>query len=576
VNCLCIDVGSTFVKYVVRSRNIVLAEGRERFPEPIFDIGKKYEVPIAGIKTLLEHILELTKGLMPRKCFISVQMHGYVVERSGEISNYISWKDRSGNVLHPILQQYDFWENGTSLKANLPAAKLLVGEISDRYTFYTLGSYIAYLLTGRNITHKTDGCASGFYNAKTLEPIEKSHEIVLPEVTHEIVPVGFYQGMEVFTPIGDHQVSFMGSGADDSGYLLNIGTAAQLSTLGDEWEAKNTVEKRPYFDHRRLLTVTGLSGGEMLYAGYDQDAFIQEVLDAMKKLPVRKSILVGGGGAELIFERLKRKMDSLGIECIKLNHDIGQEGLRMISEQETAKLGVMLSETYFPNFPIILKNEKLDFFIVDNEHGAFDYSFLSTIVMNARLSTVPVIVRLADNQRRDITKFVDMGVDGLLLPMTNRAEDIQKVVDFAKYAPIGRRGLSTNRAHTFYNPPRLEEYMTIANERVKIYAQIETREGVEHIDEILAVPGVEGIFIGPNDLSCDLGCLGGTEKLYPIIKRIAKAVKHHRKRWGIITTSKMLIDCCIENEVDYVSYGSEINMIKDFCRQIRSKVYENK
>ena len=65
--------------------------------------------------------------------------------------------------------------------------------------------------------------------------------------------------------------------------------------------------------------------------------------------------------------------------------------------------------------------------------------------------------------------------------MTNTADDVRKVVEYAKYSPIGKRGISTMRAHTLYAPPSLAEYMLEANERVKVYAQIETELGVKNI-----------------------------------------------------------------------------------------------
>ena len=76
--------------------------------------------------------------------------------------------------------------------------------------------------------------------------------------------------------------------------------------------------------------------------------------------------------------------------------------------------------------------------------------------------------------------------------MTNTADDIKKVVEYAKYAPVGKRGISTMRAHTLYAPPSLCEYMPLANERIKVYAQIETVSGVVNIEEILSVNGVDG------------------------------------------------------------------------------------
>jgi hypothetical protein len=464
---LCVDVGSTFVKFFVYDGEKILLADRLEFPRPCLDDGIRYEVPLVEVKRTILEIFERTKALEVQRCYIAVQMHGYVLQgRDGSFSNYVSWKDRRGDVTHPLLQQVDFDRIGTSLKRNLPAVKLV--EHSGGGTFYTLGSYISWLLTGRNVTHKTDGCACGFFHAQTLQPVCAPEGLSLPQVTHGVLPIGRFRGAQIYTPVGDHQLSFLGSGAEENGYLLNIGTATQISTLAEEYCREIPCEKRPYFDHRFLLTVSGLTGGEALFQGYDVQTFAEEVLAAIRRLPPKGCVMVGGGGADLVFDVLKERFASCGITCIKQTVNISQEGLIQLTNKGEAKIGTMLSEVCFPNFPVILKNAKVDFLIIDNEHGAFDYSFLSAIVMNARLVGLPLIVRLPDNQRRDITKLVDMGVTGFLLPMTNDADAIRQVVEYAKYAPIGKRGISTNRAHTFYNPPPIDEYMKTANEQVKV------------------------------------------------------------------------------------------------------------
>ena len=157
--------------------------------------------------------------------------------------------------------------------------------------------------------------------------------------------------------------------------------------------------------------------------------------------------------------------------------------------------GIMLNEVAFANFPLIMRNAGMDFMILDYEHGGFDYSAMASIIMGARQVGLPIIVRLADNSRKDITKIMDMGADGLLLPMTESADEIAHVVRYAKYTPLGQRGISTNRAHTFYNPGELSDYMKVANESTTVFAQIETREGLTHLEEILGVDGVAGVFV---------------------------------------------------------------------------------
>ena len=240
------------------------------------------------------------------------------------------------------------------------------------------------------------------------------------------------------------------------------------------------------------------------------------------------------------------------------------------------KKGIMLSEVAFRNIPIILKNCGLDFFIVDNEHGGFDYSDLSGIIMTARLVGIDCIIRLPDNTRRDITKVMDMGATGILIPMTDNAEQIKFAVEYAKYAPVGKRGISTMRAHTLYNPGSLSEYMTRANERTKVFAQIESESGVRNIDEILSVNGVSGVLMGPNDLSCDLNVMQNPEpEILPIIDTVAAAAKKRGKSSGIITGNNRYLKRAKLAGMDYFSVGSELNMLKDGCLSVVKKIEES-
>lgn len=238
------------------------------------------------------------------------------------------------------------------------------------------------------------------------------------------------------------------------------------------------------------------------------------------------------------------------------------------------KAGLMLSEIPFANMPVLMKRSGLDFFILDCEHGGFDYADTSRIVMNARLCGIEAFIRLANNQRKDIVKFMDMGADGLILPMTNTAEDIRRVVRYAKYRPIGERGLSTMRAHTFYKPPEILGYMGQANARTKIFAQMETKTGTENIFDILKSEGVDGVLIGPNDLSADYGCLdnGNAPEILSAIERAGRAAETTGKLSGIITANKNYIDKAKQCGFTYYSKGSELNAIAEYCKKIAAEL----
>ena len=161
------------------------------------------------------------------------------------------------------------------------------------------------MLTGKNITHKTDACASGFFNSCTLEKYDFFDNLVLPSVLDKVEMIGKYRGIDIYAPMGDHQISFLGSGAEKkNAYLLNIGTATQISTLAESEAICKNCEKRPYFSKKRLFTVSGITGGSVLFSDgkFQLKKFLSEVSQAISRLPKKQYLIVGGGGAELIYK----------------------------------------------------------------------------------------------------------------------------------------------------------------------------------------------------------------------------------------------------------------------------------
>lgn len=249
-------------------------------------------------------------------------------------------------------------------------------------------------------------------------------------------------------------------------------------------------------------------------------------------------------------------------------------GLREHLQSGGRTCGTMVSEVAMPNLAYILKECGFQFIIIDCEHGCFDYSQVSALLTGSRGAMLPAIIRIPDNTRANIIKYLDMGAQGLLLPMTGSPSDIIPVSQMSKYPPIGLRGVSTTRAHNGYNSSDFPAYMERANMQIMVFAQIETATGVANADRILAVDGVDGAFIGPNDLSTDLGVLGKMDvpEMDTAIDKVAAACMANGKVWGIITSSLPLIDKCWKKGMRIVSCSSETGMIIQCGRQLVKKL----
>jgi 2-dehydro-3-deoxyglucarate aldolase/4-hydroxy-2-oxoheptanedioate aldolase len=116
------------------------------------------------------------------------------------------------------------------------------------------------------------------------------------------------------------------------------------------------------------------------------------------------------------------------------------------------------------------------------------------------------VIRVPTGEEGPIKKALDIGADGIIVPMVNSARAAEKVVQLCKYPPVGRRGVGYARAHGYGRT--FESYMDRANDTVAVIVQAEHIEAVENIDEIVDVPGVDAVLVGPYDLSASMGKTG--------------------------------------------------------------------
>lgn len=236
-------------------------------------------------------------------------------------------------------------------------------------------------------------------------------------------------------------------------------------------------------------------------------------------------------------------------------------------------MGAFLSEIAAPNLVRLMQVSGLDYVIVDCEHGYFDYAQVAAIASVGNGIHFPVIVRVPCVERESIQKYLDAGVDGILAPDVETREEAELLIRHGKYAPEGRRGISTMRPHSNYHPGPLTEYTAAANERTMFFAQIESRTGVNNIDEIVSVRGLDGVFIGPNDLACDLGCMGDftTSGMGQCIDRVIDAAGKARIPCGMITSKTDFIKSCREKGMTLFSCDSELGLLKKGIQEMRMK-----
>jgi 2-dehydro-3-deoxyglucarate aldolase len=153
----------------------------------------------------------------------------------------------------------------------------------------------------------------------------------------------------------------------------------------------------------------------------------------------------------------------------------------------------------------LLSEIGFDWFFVDGEHGPLETSDIISI-LQAVGDRVPCLVRVPALGEVAIKRVLDLGATGIIVPQVNTAEQAADAVRFARYAPQGERGVGLARAHGYGF--RFQDYIDAANEETVVVVQAEHAKAVENIEEIVKVPGIDAVLLGPYDLSASMGKMG--------------------------------------------------------------------
>ena len=154
----------------------------------------------------------------------------------------------------------------------------------------------------------------------------------------------------------------------------------------------------------------------------------------------------------------------------------------------------------------VMASAGFEWLVIDMEHTSIDLETAHNLIATVQANGMKALVRVSKNEEVIIKRVLDMGADGLVVPMIKSREDALKAIDHAKYPPIGKRGVGLFRAQKY--GIEFDEYKKWVEDDLVIIAQIEHYEAVDNIEEIISVGGVDGVIIGPYDLSGSLGYPG--------------------------------------------------------------------
>jgi len=212
----------------------------------------------------------------------------------------------------------------------------------------------------------------------------------------------------------------------------------------------------------------------------------------------------------------------------------------------------------------IISSAGVDFLIIDNEHGSINFETATSMVMACELNKVSPIYRPPNVNQADITKALDLGFHGIQVPNISSRQQLEKIIQYAKFPPAGDRGFSPFVRAAGYTNLNSENYFNTANTNTLIAINIEGTDAIENIDQFLDVDELDIIFLGAFDISKALGTPGdmNNPELINKIEYLTKKIRQAGKHVGTISTSK-------EKITQYVGFGMNYIVHMVDCEMLR-------
>lgn len=232
---------------------------------------------------------------------------------------------------------------------------------------------------------------------------------------------------------------------------------------------------------------------------------------------------------------------------------------KILNGQKTYGIWNGLPHTYAAE---ICAGAGFDWICIDGEHSPFDFNSIMQNVQAVQLHAIPAIVRVPSVDPVLIKQVMDLGVQSILVPMIESADQAELIAKAMRYPPNGIRGVGTALARAAqWN--RVENYAQLADAQMCCIGQIESVQGVEALDEILQVNGLDVAFIGPADLAASMGYLGQSShpEVVKVVKDCIQKIRAAGKVAGFLALSKDLIKVYTEAGALMIGVGADVNLL---------------
>lgn len=206
---------------------------------------------------------------------------------------------------------------------------------------------------------------------------------------------------------------------------------------------------------------------------------------------------------------------------------------------------------------------ELDFFILDTEHGSFDISEVREMILAARCSGIYSLIRIKEPGHHE-SLVLDMGADGIVIPLVEKREQAEELVKYGRYIPEGKRGISSVNGHNDFSGAKdLTKFIAERNRDVLLFVMIETKNGVKNRERILSTPGIDGCILGTGDLAMEMGYAGQPD--HPEVTEASdKDIETCRHKNLIVTIpirKPEHVDKWIKSGMNMLTFGSDASLL---------------
>jgi 2-keto-3-deoxy-L-rhamnonate aldolase RhmA len=255
---------------------------------------------------------------------------------------------------------------------------------------------------------------------------------------------------------------------------------------------------------------------------------------------------------------------------------MAEAGLKAMARTKTPKFGHFIVEFATPGIGHIMKSAGCDFTLFDLEHSGFGFETVKSALRYFEAADLPAIVRVPSREYHHIARAMDMGAEGLMLPMVGNVDEVRHIVNSMKYHPAGKRGVALQVAHDRYRPGTVADKFLAANQRTTLFCQIETEEGVKNADKMAAIEGVDCLWVGHFDLSVSLGIPGQFD--HPDFKKaieatIAATRKHNKALGRLVPSVEQGIDIYGQG-FDFICYSGDVWVLHNALAEAVTKLRE--